>query len=192
MKKIVLMIFIVCTGFSAIHPISMLGIKINAPKSVMKKIGLKISASDEAMTKYQTKNGNDFSVTAIDDKIVYMENDWLQNPKGEIPLYSEFKFGKTSLREIRKTFGTNGFIHVNQSSITTETDLVEFNCFEFDSPNNEVFVAVTKVSLKANVTESNVADSLKLDAVIIADKNYLDKIWGDQKSFDPDYKKIQP
>ncbi|HRJ16709.1 MAG TPA: hypothetical protein PLI34_17045, partial [Saprospiraceae bacterium] len=122
----------------------------------------------------------------------YMENDWLQNPKATQPLYSDFRFGHTTLREIRARFGTNGFVHQNRRSFTTDKHLIEFNCFEFDSPNNEILVIATKIPLSANVTKNNISDNLKLDAIIIADKNYLDEIWGKQKAYDKNYKKIKP
>lgn len=125
-------------------------------------------------------------------KVAYMENDWLQDEKARQPLFSDFQFGITSLRDIRKKFGTNGFTYKKRLAFTTETDLIEFNCFEFDSPNSEVLVAITKVSLKANPTEKNVGDKLKLDALIITTKDYLDKTWGVEKLFDPNYKKIKP
>jgi len=65
-----------------------------------------------------------------------------------------------------------------------------FNCFEFESDNNEVLVTITKGSLKENLTEKNLSSKLKLDAIIIADRAYLDKIWGKAKSYDPNYHKI--
>jgi hypothetical protein len=171
--------------------ISMLGVKINDSKTNLKKIKLEVIAHDDSMTKYRTENGNDFSITVNKGKVVYMENDWLQDSKGKQPLFSNFEFGKTSLKEIREKFGTNGFTHKQQSYLTTETDLIMFNCFEFDSSNNEVLAVITKVPLNANVTEENVASNLKLDAIIIADKEYLDKIWGAEKTYDPNYKKIK-
>jgi len=66
-----------------------------------------------------------------------------------------------------------------------------FNCFEFDSKNNEILVTITKILLDEDVTEENVARKLKLDALIIADKTYLDKTWGKDKVFDMNYKKNQ-
>ena len=119
-----------------------------------------------------------------------MENDWLHDDKSKQPLYSDFTFGQTTLKEIRSKFGTNGFAYKSRGAFTTETDLIEFNCFEFDSPNNEVLITITKISLKEDVTEENVAEKLKLDALIIADKRYLDRTWGKEKAFDKNYKKI--
>ena len=170
----------------------MLGIKINDNKNSLDKIKLKVEASEKDMIKYSTENGNDFSITLGKEKVVYMENDWLQDDKGRQPLYSDFQFGKTSLRDIRTKFATNGFAYSSRGAFSTATDLIEFNCFEFDSPNNEILVTITKVSLIADVTEENVADGLKLDALIIADKDYLDKTWGKKKTFDKNYKKIKP
>ena len=41
-----------------------------------------------------------------------------------------------------------------------------------------------------NVTAENLASKCKLDALIIADKSYLDKTWGKGKVLDNNYKKI--
>ena len=100
-------------------------------------------------------------------------------------------YAKRRIKDIRTKLGTNGFTYKSRGAFTTETDLIEFNCFEFDSPNKEVLVTITKISLKEDVTEENVASKLKLDALIIADKNYLDKTWGSEKLFDKNYKKIK-
>ncbi len=176
----------------AIPDISMLSIKIGSPQADLKKIKLKVEASEGNTTKYRTDNGNDFSVTAEGGKVVFMENDWLQDAKGTQPLLPGFTFGKTSLKDIRQKFGTNGFVHTNAGSMQTETHLMMLNCFEFDSPNNEVLVTITKVALDTKgLTEENVAEHLKLDALIIADKAYLDKIWGEEKQYDANYKKVK-
>jgi hypothetical protein len=171
--------------------IAMLNLKIGSPDADVKKLKLEVVANEEGMTKYRTENGNDFSVTTENGKVVFMENDWLQGVKGTQALVPGFTFGTTTLKDIRAKFGTNGFIHLNAGSTQTDTHLIMLNCFEFDSANNEVLVVITKVALNADVTEANVAEHLKLDALIIADKAYLDKIWGAEKSFDTNYKKIK-
>jgi len=177
--------------FTSTEDISMVGIKINDSKKNLDNLKLEIVAKENNMIKYKTKNDNDFSVTFEKDKVVYMENDWSQNVNNRQPLFSDFSFGQTTLKDIRNKFSTNGFTYEARAAFTTETDLIEFNCFEFDSKNNEVLVTITKVSLKENVTEENVASKLKLDALIIADKKYLDEIWGKNKVFDKNYKKIK-
>lgn len=172
--------------------ISMLGLKINDKEKSLEKLNLEIVAKEENMVKYRTKNNNDFSITIERGKIVYMENDWLQDPNGSEPLFSNFAFGKTTLKDIREKFSTNGFTYKSRGYFTTKTDLIMFNCFEFDSKNNEILVTITKVSLTENVTQENIASKLKLNALIIADKTYLDEIWDKDKIYDPNFKKINP
>ncbi|CAN5209545.1 hypothetical protein BH10PSE19_BH10PSE19_22180 [soil metagenome] len=172
--------------------ISMLGIKIGDAKNVLADIRLTVVDKERDMIKYTTDNGNDFSVTMQNGKVVFMENDWLQNKKATKPLFSNFIFGKTSLADTRAQFGTNGFVHKNRGMFKTETAVILFNCFEFDSPNHEVLVTITKVPLSAKPTDNNIATLAMLDALIIADGNYLNEIWGAEKSYDANYVKIKP
>jgi hypothetical protein len=194
MKILLLSLLLTGTAFSsASSDISMLGIKIHENASALKNVKLEVVAKEKTMMKFRTANGNDFSVTTKNGKIVYMENDWLQGESGKTPLFSNFRFGETSLHDIRKAFGTNGFTHKNHEAFSTDKEVIEFNCFEIDSPNKEIFATVTTVPIAAKVNEENVADSLKLAAVILCDKAYLDEIWGKQKLYDSgNYKKIKP
>jgi len=185
-----LLITVAC--IAPISEISMCGIKINDTRKSLENLKLEIVAKDNDMIKYRTENGNDLSITFENNKVVFMENDWLQEVKGNQPLFSDFLFGQTTLKDIRDKFSTNGFSYGNML-FPTETHLIAFNCFEFDSENNEILVTITKMPLdEENVTEENVSSKFKLDALIIADKSYLDKIWGEDKIFDPNYKKIKP
>lgn len=174
--------------------IAMVSVKINSPASALKKIKLKSISTEGPATKYQTENGNEFSVTVKNGKVVFMENDWQHEATGAKPLFSDFKFGETSLADIKKAFGTIGFNHVQRGSmITSDTGLISFNCYELDSPNNEVlvFVFMFPLAQKAQLTETNVEQKLKLSSIIISDKKYLDEIWGEEKAYDPNYKKIK-
>ncbi|MFM6934458.1 MAG: hypothetical protein ACKOXP_03380 [Flavobacteriales bacterium] len=189
--KFILALLLVSTSFLPSGAISMQGVKINDPKQVLEKLSLERISTDQNMQKFRTENGNDFSVTVDKGKIVYMENDWLQEEKGTQALFSDFSFGKTSLKDIRLTFASNGFTYSSRGMFRTPTDVIMFNCYEFDSENNEVLVTITKVSLKEEITEKNLASKAKLDALIIAEKSYLDKTWGKEKVFDPKYKKIK-
>jgi hypothetical protein len=172
--------------------ISMYNLKIGDAQSTLEKIDLEVVARDADMVKFKTKDGNDFSVTSENGKIVYMENDWLQDPNAAKPLYSNFEFGKTSLADIRKAFGNNGYTYQSRGPFVAGNDVILFNSFEFESPNNEVLTVVTKVAIGDDVTEENIAARAKLDAIIIADSKYLESTWGAEKLFDPAYKKIKP
>jgi hypothetical protein len=190
MTKIILTLLITCGCLLPSGDISMYGLKIHDDQNVLADIKLTVVAKEGQMTKFRTENGNDFSVTIDKGKIVYMENDWLQDAQNRQPLFSEFSFGKTSLSDIRSKFGTNGFTYKSRGPFKTNTHLIMFNCFEFDSPNNEILVTITKVALNENLTAENLASKCKLDALIIADKTYLDKTWGKGKVLDKNYKKI--
>lgn len=181
-----LLTFIISTG-----DISMAGIKINDTKASLSNLKLKVVAKENNMTMYKTDNGNDFSITFEKGKVVFMENDWLQDIKSNKPLFSDFFFGITTLKDIRNKYSTNGFNYRSRGTLKTDTDLIEFNCFEFESNNNEVLVVITKVSRNEHLTKDNISSKLKLDAIILADKTYLDKIWGYDKAYDKNYNKIK-
>jgi hypothetical protein len=170
--------------------ISMLGVKIHDPEKSIAQVKLGQVSKEKNMVKFKTENGNDFSITIEKGKIVYMENDWLQNPKSREALITDFQFGKTTLKDIRDRFSTNGFSYKRTAAMKTKTHLVMFNCFELESENEEILVTITKIALNDEVTEENVARKLTLDAIILADKNYLDKIWGKEKSHDLKRKKV--
>lgn len=175
----------------AISNIGMLTIKIGSTEADVKKTTLKQVSKANDMTKYRTENGNDFSVTLQDGKVVYMENDWNQNPQGGQSLVPGFTFGQTTLKAIRQRFGSKGFIYAENQNMVTKTHLFEFTCYEFNSANNEVLVVVTKIPFATTVGENtDVSKLLTLDALVIADKDYLEELWGAQKTYDTDYKKI--
>ncbi len=171
--------------------ISMLGIKIFDSRESVDNLKLEVVGKEPGITKYRTEDGNDLSVTVKEGKVVYMENDWLEDPKNRKPLFSDFSFGQTSLKDIRDKFKTNGFGYKKRMVRMTDDVLIDFSCFEFAGRNNEVLVLITTVSLKEELTKENVHEKLKLEAVILADKGYLDKIWGVDKVYSDGYKKIK-
>lgn len=186
-----LLTFLVLSTIMLCTDIAMLGIKIGAPESDLENLKLEEVARDPGMVKYRTANGNDFSVTTLDGKVVFMENDWLQDPAAKQALLPGFIFGETTLSDIRKRFGSNGFAFESGAFSRTETHLILFNCYEFDSGDKEILVVITKVSLDADVNEENLAHHAKLEALIVAAPNYLDEIWGAEKAYDPANKKIK-
>lgn len=180
--------------YAAQGDISMLGLHIHDKAKAIESISLTKEGEDLSgptpMVKYVTDNGNHLAVTLQKGKIVYLENDWLHAASGKKPLLSNFTFGETSLREIRAALGTNGFVHKKAMASKTKTTLVMFNCFEVEAAKDVIFVTVTAVSLDADLDETNVADNLLLEAVVLADRHYLDQIWGAEKSYDTNYHKI--
>jgi hypothetical protein len=185
--------FIILMIILSLGSISMLGIELYDSRKSLESLDLPIIGEEPGIVKYRTKNGNDLSVTFENDKVVYMENDWLLSAEGSKPLFTDFIFGKTSIADIRNKFGTNGFTYSKRLFSSTNTHLVTFNCFEFDTNKNEVLVTITGIAIeeKDQVNENNISEKLKLLAIILADKKYLDKIWGEEKVYDENYKKIK-
>jgi hypothetical protein len=185
-------LLILALGLVSIGSVSMLGIELYDSRQSVENLGLPIVEEEPGIVKYRTENGNDLSVTFENDKVVYMENDWLLQPESSEPLYSDFRFGATSLVDIRDKFGSNGFAHLERNVITTETQLISFNGYQIDSEKNEVLVTITGLDLNdPEVNENNFTDKMLLLAIIIADEAYLDKIWGEGKIYDENYKKIE-
>lgn len=191
--KFIFSCLIIGSVLFSIGSISMLGIELFDTRESVEDLNLPVVGEEPGIVKYRTKNGNDLSVTFENDKVVYMENDWLLSAEGSKPLVTDFTFGETSIADIREEFGTNGFTYSNRLYSATDTHLVTFNCFEFDTDKNEVLVTITGIAIeeKDEVNENNISDKLKLMAIIIADKSYLDKIWGKDKVFDGGYRKIK-
>ena len=172
--------------------ISMLGIKINDDATKIMDINLEVIGREINIIKYRTENGNDFSITYEYGKIVYMENDWSQEANGIQPLFSEFSFGQTTIEDIQNKFSSYGFFYKNRQVLEIDTGFIAFNCYEFDSENNEILVLISKLPLEGKASNGDFASKFTLDAVIIAKKEYLDRIWGADKSFYENYKKIKP
>ena len=73
------------------------------------------------MTKWVLPNGNDLSVTynSETDRIVYMEVDWCKKKSALSTGLAKKQFGTTSLRDIRKTFKSNGFTYADRVFLET-------------------------------------------------------------------------
>jgi hypothetical protein len=171
---------------------SMQGIKIGSPEAAVAKLTLKKVAESEGTTKYRTDNGNDFVVTVDEGKVVFMENDWNQKPESNTALIPGFVFGQTSLKDIRKRLGTKGFVFALNQNLVTKEYLYEFHCFEIDSPQHEILVVVTKIPFSTEVGENtDISQKLKLDALVVSSLPYLESLWGAQKSFSEDNKKVR-
>ncbi|MCL2310668.1 MAG: hypothetical protein FWC42_10480 [Proteobacteria bacterium] len=171
------------------------GIKIGDGSSVLEKLPLAVIVSersgDTETKKYKAMGRSELSVTTQKGKVVYIEYDWLSDKKSTKTPFNGFVFGKTTLRDIRKRFGNNGFAY--KQNLTADTDdngLALFNCYELTDSTPTIFVAVSKITQKTGASTANIADRAKLDALILADPAYLDEIWGKEKIYDTAYKKI--
>jgi hypothetical protein len=161
--------------------IAMLGVKIHDPKKVLSTIPLSETGTEKSRHTYRLNDGNDLSITIDDGKVVMMENEWMHRQKGTKPLIGKFVFGKTTLTDIKKALGTEGFCYERNFSQTNEADVVNITCFNVESHNDEVLVVITKAPFKASITR-DIQSYQTLETIILADKKYLDKIWGKKRA----------
>lgn len=154
--------------------------------------------------KFEQPDGNYLSATYrnSDGAIVFVETDWGGLQSGSFTDFRNFKFGSTSLSDIRKELGHNGmaFVKGPTTTLTDAGDLVNFNSYEVSGSNVAVTV-VTKItadrlkSLRNEYGDDKAAKLIgqeaKLDSIIIADMDYLTGIWGSELMRDNGYKKIR-
>jgi hypothetical protein len=175
--------------FSFEGDLSMHGVRIHDTKESLDSLNLEVVSKNDRVIEYIAPDGNGFSVQLDHGKVVYMENGWYEDESSTKPLFTNFEFGKTSLRDVRNYFGNYGFNHKRKIGFVTATDLIMYNCFELDPTKKEVLVTISRVSLKEDVNQETMPDKLKLDAVIIADRDYLDMRWGKEKVYESVAKK---
>ena len=177
---------------------SLSSLRIGDPQSKLSSFG---PASDSAsyktmeMRKWVLPSGNELSVTTgSNGEIVYLESDWdgkNDDPACDLP---GLHFGVTTLSELRKRFGSNGFEFKDRGpGIKTEDGFVMMNTWEV---GKVVITFYTKIGqqeydrMKASGLNPPPADYAKLDAISIADAGYAKSEWG-ERIYDPQYKKIE-
>lgn len=179
----ILLFSINCTG--QLTKISMAGLSINDSKKKLKNIKLPVIVSGADMITYKTKNKNELYISFADDKIVAMENRQGNDKlKTKTLLFDNFIFGKTTLKEIKDQFGSYGYRYKNNPFLDLGSIIYNFNCYEFDSQNDEILIIVTIIILKKqkiDVLDENNSVKLTLYNVTLAEKTNLEKIWGKEK-----------
>jgi hypothetical protein len=164
--------------------VEMAGLHVNDSKQKMHEvIDYPVVYEDAKSAEYFTNDGNFFSVTLDQGKVVYMENAWGENEESLKPLFTGFEFGKTTLRNVREEFCSEGYAYKRKMGFVTAKDFIMFKCFNLNPNSSEVLVTVFRVSLKEDTNSENLEDKMTLDAVILADRAYLDKKWGKEKVF---------
>ena len=149
---------------------------------------------DTIIRRWTLANGNDLSVTT--DKggsIVFLESDWNHRDADTGCDLAWLRFGATTLTEIRKRFGSNGFAFKEQAGqLLAEDGAVMLNSYEV---GDAVITFYNKVSNAEVATldadgSSSIADHARLDAITISSQRYAKAQWG-ERVYDPQYKKIK-
>jgi hypothetical protein len=120
---------------TSLHAQSLASIRVGQPSSKLSALG-PASASDTykgmEVSKWVLPTGSDFSAAiGSSGQIVYAELDW--GGKGDTPEcdLSGLRFGITTLSELRKRFGSNGFAFKGRpASIETHDGLAMLNSYQ--------------------------------------------------------------
>jgi hypothetical protein len=141
--------------------------------------------------KWNLANGNELSVTRNGaGKIVYIESDWGGRAETTECDLQNLKFGVTTLSDLRRRFGSNGFGFKGRGAVISIPDgIVMMNSYEAATSVVTFFTKVIR-STAGSQDSTPVADRAKLDAISIADAAYADSEWG-QRASDPRYKQIE-
>lgn len=177
------------------------GIRIGGAIESVQKLRFKLldrsGSGAIKIVKWALKNGNEMSVTYNSERnrILYMEVDWNKLESGKSVGISRLTFGKTTLKEIRELFKSNGFSYAQHMMFRLDDGIVTFNAFELAETPTIIVVFVTKLSHRSEEEINLLSDDqqvmgaighhFKLVAVAVADESYLDEIWGKDKIYDP-------
>ncbi|RVK59251.1 hypothetical protein CN155_08220 [Sinorhizobium meliloti] len=199
-------ICLVCASAPAMAQ-SMSGVTIGSDRAALNQLGTK-PTSTQAMgphtaVKFHLPGGNELSATFLRStgKIVYLETDWGGEPGGAFSDFEGLKYGHTSLADIRRHFGHNGMMFDARQGVSMLPDggVALFNSYEI-SGSDVIATFVTTISaaalaeLQARHGNEKLSDHIgpaaKLNALILAERNYVDTIWGAKKTYDQRYAPI--
>ncbi len=164
---------------AAAQPPGMAGLQIGSTLEEVLSLDMELLIHNDFAYKFNTPNGNEFSVTHDNGKVVYMENTWMYESSGESSLIPGFAFG-SSLKEVQRKLGSGGFFFPSIPPTRTEEGILLFNGFDVAGHDGLVFAVITEISLEdmENDEQAMVVDKARLVGMVLADKEYLESIWG--------------
>jgi hypothetical protein len=146
--------------------------------------------------KWPLADGDSFSATAspATGKIVFLEEDHDSGSSAGEAVLPGLIFGRTTLGDIRKRFGSNGIGFASNAETVQNGAAIGINCYELRNAP-KVFVAfVTRLSPPAQIETSSPrtiqTNNGVLVALMVGQKSYLEEIWGTQLLYDPQYRAV--
>lgn len=182
----------------ALHAQALLNIRVGDTPSKLSKFG-PVSGEDKYKTsdifKWVFSNRNALSATVDPEgEIVYLESDWGGKTEETGCDLAGLKFGVTTLADLRKRFGSNGFGFKKRPHVAqTEGGIVLLNSWEVGTVVVTFYTTVNMADytkVQAAEAAEPVSDYAKLDAISMANAAYARSEWGERVA-DPAYKKIE-
>ncbi len=133
--------------------------------------------------KWVLSNKNQFTATVNPEgEVVYAESDWFGTSDDTGCDLAGLKFGVTTLADLRKRFGSDGFtFRTRASGIRTEDGLAMMYSWEFDKVVVTFYTKINSQDLartQAEGSKESTADYAKLYAISIANAAYARSEWG--------------
>lgn len=182
-------------GSQGVGAQSLSGLSLSDTLARTSTIGMAPSASNEmgphSLRRWTFPDGNELSVTArrSDGRIVYMESSWGGRVPGSPTDYPGVKFGETTLTELRRLMGSNGFTYASRAVFKTDEGIGTSNSYEIAGRPGAVLTFITLVRGKdvddVGSGKRKLGDVAKVDSVILADAGYLEGAWGKERGMDP-------
>jgi hypothetical protein len=133
--------------------------------------------------RWMLSNGNQFTATVNPEgEIVYAESDWFGKSAETGCDLAGLKFGVTTLAELRKRFGSDGFtFRTRASGFRTEDGLAMMYSWEVDKVVITFYTKINSQDLaqtQAEGSKESTADYAKLYAISMANAAYARREWG--------------
>jgi len=128
-------------------------------------------------------NKNQFTATVnADGEVVYVESDWFGTSDETGSDLAGLKFGVTTLADLRRRFGNDGFtFRTRASGVRTEDGLAMMTSWEFDKVVVTFYTKVNSQDLartQAEGSKESTADCARLYAISMASAAYARSEWG--------------
>ena len=176
-----------------------IGEEIEAAARIAGKPTAKVAAGAHEAVTWRLPDGNKLALATHpgNGRIAYVEETWGGRPDGRPADFPGFKYGETTLADIRKHAENNGFAFVERLLDERSDGLRLFNSYEVEGRPGLVVTFVTKMSktdaqrLKSKQDGVDINRSARLDSIILGDAGYLESIWGQAKLKGKKYKPIR-
>lgn len=176
-----------------------IGEEITTASRTVGKPTSRVATGPHEEVRWRLPDGNRLALATdpVNGRIAYAEETWGGRPDGKPADFPGFRFGETTLEDIRMHAENNGFAFVERLIDENPDGLRLFNAYEVEGSPGLVVTFVTRMStrdtqrLKSKQESVDIDRTAKLDGIILADARYLESIWGQAKLKGKNYKPIR-
>jgi hypothetical protein len=176
-----------------------IGEEITTASRIAGKPTSRVAAGPHEEVRWRLSDGNKLALATdpVNGRIAYAEETWGGRPDGKPADFPGFRYGETTLADIRMHAENNGLAFVERLIDEKPDGLRLFNSYEVEGSPGLVVTFVPRVStrdtqrLKSKQESVDINRAAKLDGIILGDARYLEAIWGQAKLKGKGYKPIR-